>query len=280
MINKEKLKKILKQEINKIENIRSKDGIVVSRIFCADNRTYIIKYFENTNYLREIEMYKVVNNLGIKTLDILCYGPNFLLMEDVDCSKEYRLATDEDLLDENVLKHLAEWYKKLHEKGKNLDLSNFYDENDIITKENIEKLKLVLDCESVSFILDNLANIKKLHKSLTTTLVYNDFSSENLIVGNDVAFLYDYNFLGRGYVYADIQNVLSALSDDKKQVFLKFYGENFSALEQFAYFILQPLACLCVALKKEEFPKWAISSVECIKSEKYRLNVQSILKMI
>lgn len=275
MVSKKELENILKQEISKIELIREKDGVNVSRVFYG-NHSYILKYFENKDYLREIEMYKFIKKLQIKTLNIISFGERFLLMEDLNFSPDYRLANEKDLENEDVLKYLADWYKTLHTKGKTVDLSNFYDENDVITEENIKQLKSKLEQKNLDFILNNLSNIKKLYCKLSKTIVYNDFSIENMVVGEKIVFMYDYNFLGKGYAYSDIQNVLTMLGKEQKQIFLKFYDSNFSEFEKFAYSILQPLASLCIAIKRNEFPQWATRSLEYIKSQKFKGKVNNI----
>ena len=78
----------LGNKISKIENLRSKDGVEVSRVFYG-GKTCIVKCFENKNYIREIDMYKLVNSLGIKTLKIYYFGNNFIIMEDLNTSKDY-----------------------------------------------------------------------------------------------------------------------------------------------------------------------------------------------
>lgn len=275
MISNQELQNILGEKIIKIEEIRNKDGVSVSRIFYGD-KTCVLKYFENKKFIREIDMYKFVKNLGIKTLQILHYGENYILMEDINASNEYRLAVEGDLKDNNVLKNLAHWYRDLHQKGKMCDLKNLYDENDVITIENIKKLATFLEEKDIDFLLKNYSKFINIKNQLTYTLTYNDFAYENLIVGENTAFMYDYNFLGKGYLYADIQNVLSMLDDEKKEYFLKCYGEKFNDLEVIAYKVLQPISALISASFRPKFPAWAKPILSHVKSPNFKSLVGSI----
>lgn len=280
MISNLELEKILNAKVEKTEIIRKKDGIVVSRIF-YDKKTCVIKYFKNKEYLREIEAYKLLYDLKIKTLKILYFGENFLIMEDLNNVKEYRLATYEDLEDDKVLKNLAKWYKNLHQKGISCDFSKMYNENDIITEENLKMLSSRLGEENVEFLLSYFDDFVKFKNSLSYTLVYNDFAFENLIVGKNVAFMYDFNFLGKGYVYADVKNVLSMLSKEKKSVFLDFYGQAiFLEKEEIAYNVLQTLSAFIKASLMSKFPRWAEGMAERIKSESFKNYVKNIKQYI
>ena len=49
------------------EEIRNKDGVYMYRVFSGDN-SYILKYFENQSFKREIENYRILNSLAIPTI--------------------------------------------------------------------------------------------------------------------------------------------------------------------------------------------------------------------
>lgn len=276
MIQKQEIEKVLNCKIKNIEVIREKDGVFVARLFYGD-KTCVLKHFQNEKYIREIEMYKLIKSLGIKTLDIIYFGTDYILMEDLNASKNYRLATEEDLKNPVVISNLAKWYKDLHAKGHDCNLSDLYYENDIITIENIKHLDNILSQGDIEFLLQNFDNFMKLKNKLIYTLTYNDFAVENLIVGENIAFMYDYNFLGKGFVYADLQNVMSMLDDENKQKFLQVYDiKNISDIEKYAYKVLQTISSFIRAAQREKFPKWAERLLEKIKSDKFKSVVKEI----
>ncbi|MBQ8762433.1 MAG: hypothetical protein IJZ26_03905 [Clostridia bacterium] len=257
---------------SKIEEIRFKDGVYVGRVF-VDKTTYIIKYFQKAEYRREIENYKVLQGLGIKTLKTFGFSECAIVMEDVLNSDKLRLATADDLKNPEIIKNIAVWYKSLHTKGSNVKLKNAYCESDMINKENIIRLSDILSEDKkfiVDIILNKLAIIDKYKNELKYTLNYNDFSFDNLIIGDNCVFMYDYNLLGNGYVYADIRNVCSALNEDMKKVFKDAYNiEQDLSKEKLIDSIVGCLFALISASFKETFPKWAESSKEYLESEKF-----------
>jgi len=254
--------------IQKFEIIRFKDGILVIRVI-VNNQSFVIKHFENEQYAREIEIYKLLNELNIKTLKILKTTNKTLVMEDINASVDYKLATQKDLQNDNVLKNLAKWYKQLHNAGKNLKLENFYCENDYITLDNIKKLKNLLNEEQITLLLSNFNKINEMKNENDYTITYNDFATENLVIGKNCAFMFDYNLVGKGNPYADIMNVCAMLDDSQKVKFMKYYGEKFTQQDKNAQFILGTLYSLIIANQREIFPTWANSLVDTIKSQKF-----------
>ena len=275
IMEKQFLEKLLNKDILKIEEIRNKDGISVVRIIC-DKNNYVLKYFENLDYAREIGIYKLLKKLKIRTLLIKQFGPNYILMEDVNASKDLRLAVQDDLNDDMVLKNLAEWYKTLHEKGKEIDLNDFYCEYDLINKKSLKSLSNILSEGTVQFLIDNIETIYNLKNNLKYTLTYNDFAPENLIVGKNCAFMYDYNFVGKGYAFEDLQNVLAMLTPNKQKVFLKYYGTiKQTKKEKGIQKILTSLSTLILANKRKEFPSWGTRSLNYVKSKEFKNNIIS-----
>ena len=171
----------------RVEEIRRKDGVVVSRVF-ARGGSFILKKFENMEFLWEIDNYRILGGLGIPTLRVLEYFDEF---------------------------------------------------------------KARLD-------------------ALPRTLTYNDFYYTNLIVAKDLttAFMFDYNMLGKGYVYADIRNVCCQLGVEARAAFLDAYG-NFDH-EQI---VLDGIFCILHSLhegcKRSEFPAWARADLEKVKSGEF-----------
>lgn len=270
------LKIKLKQELKKlnvsfrnITIIQNKDSVIIARVQ-GNTTSYIIKYFQNDEYKREIKNYKILKSLNIPTINLLGYTDSSILMEDVSQSDTFRLGVKKDLDDVVVASQIAEWYKLLHTSSKNFD-TEVYDETDLITKENIEFIKEKTGTPNLpawKIIDDNFDIIISKIKALPRVLTYNDFYYTNLIVAKDKssAFMFDYNLLGKGYVYSDIRNVCSSLGENAKKAFIETYGE-FDKSEIIIDDVASVLVTLYYACQRKTLPSWANSALNELKTD-------------
>lgn len=270
------LKLKLKQELKKlnvsnsnITIIQSKDGVIVARVQ-VNATSYIIKYFQKDEHKREIKNYKILKSLSIPTINLLRSTDSSILMEDISQSDIFRLAAKEDLDDVVVASQIAEWYKLLHTSSKNFD-TEIYDETDLITKENIEFIKKKTGTQNLpiwKIIDDNFDIIILKIKALPRVLTYNDFYYTNLIIAKDKssAFMFDYNLLGKGYVYSDIRNVCSSLGENAKKAFIETYGE-FDKSEIIVDDVTSVLVTLYYACQRKTFPSWANYALNELKND-------------
>lgn len=280
-----KIKKELKKlniPYNTIDLIQNKDGVIVARVQ-SDEKSYIIKCFQNKDFKREIKNYQLLYDLSIPTVKVFGFSDSAILMEDISQSDTFRLATKEDLDDVVLASKIAEWCKLLHTSSENFvkeNITELYDETDFITRENIEFIKEKTCTQSLpvwKIIDDNLDVIVSKIRSLPRVLTYNDFYYTNLIVAKDKtsAFMFDYNLLGKGYVYSDIRNVCYSLGEDAKNAFLETYGE-FDKSEIIVDDVASVLVTLYHACKRKNFPSWANSVLNELKTD-YENKVQTLL---
>ncbi len=267
-----------------IKEIRNKDGIYLFRVK-YEYKSYVLKYFTNNQYTREIKGYNILKELNIPTIKVYGFTKKALLLEDIDESSRYRLGNKDDLADIQVARNLARWYVNLHNEGeKYVDKdNNLYREIEVVTKENIEMVKKKSNSQDNkvwNLILNNLEIILRKVAELKETLVYNDFYWTNLVVSKDKAeaFMFDYNFLGIGFRYNDIRNVCSSLSEEAGKAFIEEYGKV-SESEKIIDYGLSILIDLIGAYKKSEFPKWAMKSLENIHNGVLEKCIENILKM-
>ncbi len=271
---------------SKIEIITNKAGVIVTRVK-EKNNTYILKYFENNDDKREIQYYKLFNELGIKTIKLIAKTNDSILLEDIELSKEYRLSKKEDLESKKVIISLAKYYKNLHSKGrdylkKNKEVS-FYSEINSITNENINILKdktKYLKEEFYKNLKQLILKIEPYYKN-NKLITYNDFHYVNLIVSKDLkeVFMFDYNLVGEGLRYFDLSNVLCSLNENMKEVFIKEYGE-YSYLEYEINSVLSHIIALTQAFKREVFPKWAEESLDELLSDRLEKKLYKLLNII
>ena len=279
----------IKQELKKLNTpyrtinlIQNKDGVIVARVQ-SDEKSYIIKYFQNKDFKREIKNYQLLYDLSIPTVKVFGFSDSAILMEDISQSDTFRLATKEDLDDVAIASKIAEWYKLLHTRSKDFaegNIMELYDETDFITRNNIEFIKEKTGTQNLSvwkIIDDNFDVIVSKTRSLPRILTYNDFYYTNLIVAKDKtsAFMFDYNLLGKGYVYSDIRNVCYSLGEYAKNVFLEAYGE-LDKNEIIVDDVASVLVTLYHACQRKNFPDWANDTLNELKTD-YENKVQTLL---
>ncbi len=260
--------------------IQSKDGVHVYRVLAEKGR-YVLKYFEAEPFRREIRAYQILAFAGIPTVEVFSYTDRSLLMEDISHSRFFRMGREEDLSDSGTARRIAGWYRQLHEKGADAaDLPDLYRETDCLTAERIGTMerKGILPHSLAELLEKNLPKFHAIVNSLSETLTYNDFYWTNLIAAADgsEARMLDYNLLGRGYRYADLRNVCSALSGEAAKAFLEEYG-GFDPWEKQVDSVAAPLTALAIACERETFPEWADSSLETAKNGEMFYNLGKIL---
>jgi hypothetical protein len=273
-----------KSNIN-FKEIRNKDGIYLYRV-SYNNDFFVLKYFLNDEYKREIKNYLLLKELGVPTINVIGNTDRSILLEDLEKSINFRLGVKSDLSDIEVARALAKWYVKLHSVGsKYISKENpeFYREVDNITKDNIEFIKIksnTKDKKVWDLITDNWSLFLGKITSLEETLTYNDFYWTNLVVSNDKkeSIMFDYNLLGVGFRYNDIRNVCSALSEKAQKAFMDEYGE-FNEKEKIVDDGIADLINLICAYKKTIFPNWAESSLNAIHNGKLEQNIKKILNL-
>lgn len=245
-----------------IRLIRYKDGVTVARVGLGD-ASYILKTFDDDDFAREIDNYRILASLGVPTLKLFGSRPRSILMEDISCSPVLRLGTNEDMNDPAVAAALAVWYRTLHERGEAYVRdhgSGMYDEWDMFTIENVLLISERLpECaEAVRRLTDSFSSIRARMDAVPRTLCYNDFYYTNLAVKKDKSFamMFDYNLLGKGCYANDILNVTYDMTPDIAALFLKEYGRYDEGLIELARRI-SPVISLVSAIKRGIFPDWA-----------------------
>lgn len=267
---------------NALSLIRQKDGVAVWRV-STDIESYIMKYFDKLEYRREITNYQILTSLGIPTLKIIAYTNRSLLMKDIEHSA-FRLGTVEDINDPKIAVLIADWYKKLHDNGREYaNTYPLYDECDCLTIENIKVIQNKTNTGDFSvwqMIEENFQTIQSAAASLPRTLTYNDFHYTNLTVARDdsSALMFDYNMLGKGYVYADIRNVCGHLGNEEtRAAFLSAYG-GFDEKEIIVDNVVCPLEALHIACERKNFPDWGNHLLAMVKDGRLQSAVEKLLE--
>ena len=264
------------------EVISDKDGIRVLRVE-TELGSAILKIFDTPEHRREITNYHLLQTLKIPHLQVLEQTSTALLLEDVLESPLWRLGQREDLADQQIAQSLAVWYRQLHKKGSDYIKEHgkeMYEETSLINHENMIWLREVSQTQSLDFWKvwqEKGAQFQSVLAQLPRTLTYNDFFWTNLVVAHDrqQAMMFDYNLLGKGFVYSDLSNVLSSLSEEAGNAFLEAYGP-FDNREEELNRITSPLVGLILAFRREKFPSWGNEPLEQLKSEELATLLQHL----
>lgn len=268
---------IIRSEINKIgilcdsiSILQDKDGVTVARIKSGVH-SYVIKCFQSEEFRREISNYHILSSLDIPTIKVIAATDSAILLEDMASSPVYRLARECDTNDPLVAKGIARWYKQLHQQGYKyvaLHGASLYDETDFFTMENINKVKAKTRTQQAAawrMVEESFDIICEMLRRMRRTLTYNDFYYTNMVVARNLssALMFDYNLLGKGYVYSDLRNVFSSLSPQARDAFLSEYG-TFDPLEEAVDDVVSPIVTLYIACQRKQFPSWATNLIDDI----------------
>ena len=248
--------------IRMTEILQHKDGVLTMRVR-AGERSCVVKQFENPEFTREIENYRLLSALDVPTLRVLSFEERSITLEDIAASDRWRLGREEDLSDPGAAAALARWYRRLHDRGRGA-AGEGYDESDLFTRENLEKLPEFTGTvghpawEALDRHFDAICQRLR---SLDRTVTYNDFWWTNLAVAKDgrEALMFDYNLMGRGYAYADVRNVTVSLNPEAARAFLAEYGP-IDPMERAVDDVVAPIVALIQASRRPAFPEWAEDS--------------------
>ena len=261
--------------------LQDKDGVTMLRLEYFD-RSYVLKYFEKPEFRRETELYRVLRKLGVPTVPVASSTDAALLLEDLAQSPVYRLGEEQDMADPAVARALARWYKTLHENGRAYAAAHaeeLYDESDFFTRENIAALKEKTGpLPAWELLEENFDALSQILRETPRTLTYNDFYYTNLAVARDgfAALMFDYNLLGKGFVYTDLRNVTYSLSPAAGKAFMEEYGD-FSPTEAALDAVVSPIVTLHMAYGRENFPAWGEEALQEIQSSAYLEKIKALL---
>lgn len=230
--------------------LQEKDGIAVLRLEYF-GKSYVLKFFENPEFRREISLYAVLQTLGVPTVPVVSSTDASLLLEDLTQSPVYRPGEEQDMSDPAVARALARWYKKLHQNGAAYAAAHageLYDESDYFSRETVAALKEKTGPSPAWALLEeNFGRIAHILRETPRTLTYNDFYYTNL-----------------------------AVAKDKSAAFMEEYGP-FPPAEEALDAVISPIVTLHMALQRETFPTWGEEALAEVQSGTYCEKIRKLL---
>ena len=239
--------------------------------------SYVLKVFGNPAASSEIRAYDLLRNIGVPTLRTIASTNSALLLEDLEASGDFRLASVNDVETAEVGVALAHWYQALHDAGSRFRMSQI--ESSFLRRE-IEELTpaSILDAAAKVggsnqskwiTLADNINRVKEAAMASDETVTYNDFHWTNLALSRDEkpirAIVFDYHLLGLGLRYSDYRNVLGSLGPNAASAFRSEYGET-DPREKVLDDLMAPLYALVVAFRRSKFPSWAVPHLQHAKT--------------
>ena len=95
-------------EITRVQTIHSKHGARLYRIECGD-RSFVLKYFGDAARAAEVRCYALLEQCAVPTLPVHGRTEQALLLEDLDRSPTWRLASAEDMQSGPTGAAIARW---------------------------------------------------------------------------------------------------------------------------------------------------------------------------
>ena len=258
----------------RIEVMGRKDHHALYRI-THGGVSYVLKWFAEEYTTTEPAAYRLLQQYGVPTLPLFGMSEQTMLLEDLETSAVWRLATAEDCEREETGVAVAAWYTALHRAGERMvreGIPAFLTrEVDALTPESVmvtgERLGLS-HLPVWRFAVEHVERLARAFRAYPETLNYNDFHWSNLALSREKplrAIVFDYHLLGLGPAYCDIRNVRGSLGERARAAFSEGYG---AVDEQIALWEvpLSLLYSLQVAAQLPQLPGWAKECVQRVMS--------------
>ena len=257
--------------------LQAREGRYLLRLRRA-GEACVLKWSHGPEARHEARAYALLADLGVPTLRVLARAEAALLLEDLDASPSWRLATPEDVSQSATGRAVTEWYRALHGAGRRWQAAQpvppewLPREADALTPERLRWMGARLDMPGDplwDLAAGHIASLQAAARSLPETLTYNDFFWANLALSrprDDAArqalraVVFDLHLLGIGLRHSDCRNVTSSLGPAAASAFRQAYGPT-DRREALLDAALAPLYSLWVAIQRTTLPAWVEEDV-------------------
>lgn len=262
---KEAIEERLKEmDLHLKQVVQVKNGVHVFRVSRA-NKSYYFKYFEHDKDALEIACYQALNQVGVKTIQMLDARERCLLLVDATKHMDYRLGQASDFLEKDLIDAMGNWFREIHSKHVK-DFEFLPIETYIIKRDQIiQGLASYGPSMFFSLLDENRDLINEYFDGCERVVSHGDFYWKNFFVDESTreVIMFDFNFMTRGLASEEINLIrrnLRAASPDSEARFIDSYG-NYDQLEYTLYEIYRHLSCLIGALDYDQVPIWAKESI-------------------
>lgn len=258
--------------ITRSETLSERHGHQIWRLHTPE-RPYILKWFpDDTLAAVEVAAYRLLAEWQVPTLPVYGMTDQALLLEDLQSSSCWRLASEEDMDQPQIGEAVASWYREFHACGRRV-LSRDRRRPSFLSRESdcLDEVSILAIGDALGLsdrpvwrlAADHIRLLKDAEAHLDLTLNYNDFYWTNLALsrtGELRAVVFDYHLLGMGMHYSDCRNVTGSLSARAAAAFWETYG-GVDPREPVIDRPLSTLFALFTATQRPNFPAWAEGSL-------------------
>ena len=216
--------------------------------------SHIVRYCESGNARDLIKDWLVLAEYGIET-GILQYSDYVIVYKDYALSGFHKSVKIDDFFDENFVRNIAKWYRKIHSIGD----ERIRNRKDYFTSENILGLIKEYNLETnefLNYVLKNYDNIKlklnryKLCLNVGKLDVGNLFSSRD----DSYSFAVAMDEMCLGFKFEDIGLILEMIDEEFKDIFMEEYGE-IAEEDILLSKVVGTIINLCVGIKCKKLPE-------------------------
>lgn len=278
--------------IDDVSIIRQRELHTVYRVYTTTG-TFIVKCFLSSPPVKEIQVYSLLQENGIRTLPLYGSTENAIILEDLDSSTMWRCAGEEDLFLPSTGQAVSSWYRKLHAVG--LEIVNTRDDDlsylqpwiEIIDQDSLESTAKTLGMagsDAWKMAMDHHEDLKTRYRAFPQTFNYTDFASVNIALSKgtnkDVqAIVFDYDQFSIGTTFSDWRNVTYSLKGEAREAFIHDYGD-ISDDEKRVDDALSILEGLIIASSREFFPMWAEPLRDSVTSGELEKKISAALEIL
>jgi len=238
----------------------------------------VLKGFGHASPL-EVQVYALLERLGVPSLPVHGRSEQGLLLEDMDHSRLWRAASTADMRRAATGRAVAEWYLRLHAAGRAAlrspaglppGLHAWVDE---LTPQALSAAGTRLGLSGKpawELAIRSVEALAAQARACPQTFNYDDFDRENLALRRTraaalQAVVFDYDCFSLGTAFSDWRNVCYGLQGAARQAFIESYGPV-SEIEQALDLPLSTLQGLLEAARRENVPGWARPLLESIEN--------------
>jgi Phosphotransferase enzyme family len=273
-----------------VELLHERHGNRLYRVVCGE-RSFVLKWFGENGHANAVQAYALLESCGVPTLPVHGRADNALLLEDLEASETWRLATEGDKACAETGTALADWYKLFHEKGRRFlaeadPVPEFLSrEIDALNSEVVltagEKLG-VGEKALWRLAAEHVEALAAAMRALPETFNYNDFYWGNLALSREAplrAIVFDYHLLGIGIAYSDCRNVCWSIGKEAREAFWEGYG----ALDEREAILDEPMSILFSLAKAAGMPKlprWAEGVLQHVTDGRFERALRRSLEVV
>ena len=250
-----------------VEQIKRSASTVVFR-FRTEAEPLVIKCYLSDDSRQELQWYRILIDIGVKTLAPVAMGESEIVFQDMSQSKTYRLGVQSDWANPTVGALLGAWLRDFHRKGylylRRNSIKGFNDFN-YINITNVDRLtKRYGESDLTSkMLIEHFPKVLQIFARQFKTFVFRDFYFENFVVHRQLndAFAYDFDRSGTGIAGMDLAYAETYFLGDALTAFMEAYG-CIGEIEIFLGKLFLDLFKLIYALDYQSTPTWAMRHVK------------------